>query len=343
MEGSGFKPRFHDRNDYGFELSVYTWAHIVSQMAVIVMPGLRGRDILALAELSSKEIVLILKQSIQLRRVKRPRQYLRGKTVAMIFQKPSTRTRVSFESAVSELGGHPINLSWNEMQLGRGETISDTARVLDRYVDVIMARVFSHHDLEQLAEFAEAPVVNGLSDKAHPCQILADLMTLKQYKRRLEGLKLAYVGDGNNVCNSLLVGCAKTGVSISVASPEGYRPDPDAVKFAKEAAQESGAHIEVTSDPVGAVENSDAVYTDTFVSMGMEKEKDERERIFIPRYQVNEELFARAKPDAIFMHCLPAHRGEEVTNAVIDGPMSAVWDQAENRLHSSKGVLSLIV
>jgi len=268
---------------------------------------------------------------------------LRGKTVAMIFQKPSTRTRVSFESAVSELGGHPINLSWNEMQLGRGETISDTARVLDRYVDVIMARVFSHHDLEQLAEFAEAPVVNGLSDKAHPCQILADLMTLKQYKRRLEGLKLSYVGDGNNVCNSLLVGCAKTGVSISVASPEGYRPDPNAVKFAKEAAQESGAHIEVTSDPVGAVENSDAVYTDTFVSMGMEKEKEERERIFIPRFQVNEELFARAKPDAIFMHCLPAHRGEEVTDAVIDGPRSAVWDQAENRLHSSKGVLSLIV
>jgi ornithine carbamoyltransferase len=307
------------------------------------MPGLRGRDILALSELSPKEINLILKQSIQLRRVRRPRQYLRGKTVAMIFQKPSTRTRVSFETAVAKLGGHAINLSWNEMQLGRGETIEDTARVLDRYVDVIMARVFSHHDLEQLAEFADAPVVNGLSDKAHPCQILADLMTLKQLKKRLEGLKLAYVGDGNNVCNSLLVGCAKTGVSMSVARPEGYGPDPDAVKAAKEAAQESGAEIEVTTDPVAAVENSDAVYTDTFVSMGMEKEKEERERIFIPRYQVNEELFAQAKPDAIFMHCLPAHRGEEVTGAVIDGPRSAVWDEAENRLHSSKGLLSLIV
>ena len=307
------------------------------------MPGLKGRDILTLAELSPKEISLILKQSIQLRRVKRPRQYLRGNTVAMIFQKPSTRTRVSFETAVAELGGHPINLSWNEMQLGRGETIGDTARVLDRYVDLIMARVFSHQDLEQLAKFAEAPIVNGLSDKAHPCQILADLMTLKQYKKRLGGLKLAYVGDGNNVCNSLLVGCAKTGVSMSVARPDGYGPDPDAIKFAEEAAQESGAHIEVTTDPLVAVANADAVYTDTFVSMGMEREKAEREQIFIPRYQVNEELFAKAKPDAIFMHCLPAHRGDEVTDAVIDGPRSAVWDQAENRLHSSKGLLSLIV
>ncbi len=296
-----------------------------------------------MAELSPREINLILKQSIRLRRVKKPRQYLRGKTVAMIFQKPSTRTRVSFETAVAELGGHPINLSWSEMQLGRGETIGDTARVLDRYVDVIMARVFSHHDLEQLAEFAEVPVVNGLSDMAHPCQILADLMTLKQYKKRLEGLKLAYVGDGNNVCNSLLVGCAKTGVSMSVARPEGYGPDTQAVRFAEEAAQESGAEIEVTTDPITAVENSDAVYTDTFVSMGMEKEKEERERIFIPKYQVNEELFTRAKPDAIFMHCLPVHRGEEVTDAVIDGPRSAVWDEAENRLHSSKGLLSLIV
>lgn len=296
-----------------------------------------------MAELSPREINLILKQSIRLRRVKKPRQYLRGKTVAMIFQKPSTRTRVSFETAVAELGGHPINLSWSEMQLGRGETIGDTARVLDRYVDVIMARVFSHHDLEQLAEFAEVPVVNGLSDMAHPCQILADLMTLKQYKKRLEGLKLAYVGDGNNVCNSLLVGCAKTGVSMSVARPEGYGPDTQAVRFAEEAARESGAEIEITTDPITAVENSDAVYTDTFVSMGMEKEKEERERIFIPKYQVNEELFTRAKPDAIFMHCLPVHRGEEVTDAVIDGPRSAVWDEAENRLHSSKGLLSLIV
>ncbi|HZD12072.1 MAG TPA: ornithine carbamoyltransferase [Candidatus Binatus sp.] len=307
------------------------------------MPALKGRDILALAELSPKEINLILRQSIQLRRVKRPRQYLRGKTVAMIFQKPSTRTRVSFETAVAELGGHPIYLSWTEMQLGRGETIGDTARVLDRYVDVIMARVFSHHDLVQLATFSDAPVVNGLSDKAHPCQILADLMTLKQHKKRLEGLKLAYIGDGNNVCNSLLVGCAKSGVNISVARPDGYGPDPEAVKAARETGAETGVHVEITEDPLIAVKDADAVYTDTFVSMGMEKEKEERERTFLPRYQVNEELFSHAKPGAIFMHCLPAHRGEEVTDDIIDGPRSVVWDEAENRLHTAKGLLSLIV
>lgn len=307
------------------------------------MPGLKGRDILALAELSPKEINLILKQSIQLHRVKRPRQYLRGKTVAMIFQKPSTRTRVSFETAVAELGGHPIYLSWNEMQLGRGETIADTARVLDRYVDVIMARVFAHTDLEQLAKYADAPIVNGLSDRSHPCQILADLMTLKQSKRQLEGLKLAYVGDGNNVCNSLMVGCAKAGVSISVGRPEGYGPDPEAIRIAKEAAAESGAKLEVTDDPVVAVREADAIYTDTFVSMGMEKEKEERERVFMPKYQVNDELFSKAKPDAIFMHCLPAHRGQEVTDDVMDGPRSVVWQEAENRLHTAKGLLSLIV
>jgi len=276
-------------------------------------------------------------------RLKRPPQRLRGKSVAMIFQKPSTRTRVSFETAVSQLGGHPVNLSWNEMQLGRGETISDTAKVLDRYVDAIMARVFSHNDLLELAENAKAPVINGLSDKYHPCQILADLLTLMQYKKKLKGLKLAYVGDGNNVCNSLLIGCAKIGVNISVARPEGYGPDGQAVKLAEEAAARSGSHVDITEDAEVAVEGSDAVYTDTFVSMGMEKEKDARLQLFIPKYQVNKSLFSRAKPDAIFLHCLPAHRGEEVTKDVIDGPNSAVWDEAENRQHTSKGLLSLIV
>ncbi len=261
----------------------------------------------------------------------------------MIFQKPSTRTRVSFEAAVAELGGHPVYLSWNEMQLGRGETIGDTARVLDRYVDVIMARVFAHRDLEDLATYADAPVVNGLSDRSHPLQILADLMTLKEQKKRLEGLKVAYVGDGNNVCNSLMVGCAKAGVSISVGRPEGYGPDPEAQRIAEKAAKESGAMVLVTSNPVEAVKNADAVYTDTFISMGMEKEKEARERAFMPEYQVNEELFSSAKPDAIFMHCLPAHRGQEVTDEVIDGPRSVVWDEAENRLHTARGLLSLIV
>ncbi len=261
----------------------------------------------------------------------------------MIFQKPSTRTRVSFETAVYQLGGHPLNLGWNEMQLGRGETISDTAKVLDRYVDAIMARVFSHSDLVELAENAKVPVINGLSDRYHPCQILADLLTLMQHKKRLKGLKLAYVGDGNNVCNSLIIGCAKTGVNVSVARPNGYGPDQEAVKLAEEATTQFGSTVQITDDPEEAVKGSDAVYTDTFVSMGMEKEKEARLQLFVPKYQVNKSLFSLAKPDAIFLHCLPAHRGEEVTRDVIDGPTSVVWDEAENRQHTSRGLLSLTI
>ncbi|HEV2119852.1 MAG TPA: ornithine carbamoyltransferase [Candidatus Bathyarchaeia archaeon] len=307
------------------------------------MVGLKGRDILSLVELSPREIDLILKRSSIMARQKRVLQQLKGKAVALIFQKPSTRTRVSFETAVAQLGGHPVYLSWNEMQLGRGETISDTAKVLDRYVRAIMARVYSHDDLVVLAENTDAPVINGLSDKHHPCQILADLLTLIQYKKRLKGLKLAYVGDGNNVCNSLLIGCAKIGVNISVARPQGYGPDPEAIRHAQEAAEASGASISITEDPEEAVKAADAVYTDTFVSMGMEKEKEARLSMFIPKYQVNRTLLSHAKPGAIFLHCLPAHRGEEVTGDVIDGPQSVVWDEAENRLHTAKGLLSLIL
>ncbi len=307
------------------------------------MVGLKGRDILSLVELSSREIDLILKRSAILARRTRVPQQLKGKTVALIFQKPSTRTRVSFETAVTQLGGHPIYLSWNEMQLGRGETISDTAKVLDRYVNAIMARVYSHDDLVLLAENADAPVINGLSDKHHPCQILADLLTLIQYKKRLKGLKLAYIGDGNNVCNSLLIGCAKTGVDIAVARPPGYGPDPEAIKHAEEAARTSGASVSIVEDPEEAVKGTDAIYTDTFVSMGMEKEKDTRLSTFIPKYQVTRTLLSHAKHGAIFLHCLPAHRGEEVTEDVIDGPQSAVWDEAENRLHTARGLLSLIL
>ena len=307
------------------------------------MPGLKGRDILSLVELSSKEIDLVLKRSALLARQKRSPQLLKGKTVALIFQKPSTRTRISFETAVAQLGGHPIYLSWNEMQLGRGETISDTARVLERYVDAIMARVYSHEDLVTLAETADIPVVNGLSDRSHPCQILADLLTLVQYKKRLKGLKLAYIGDGNNVCNSLLVGCAKTGVNITVARPQGYGPDPDAVRNAKKAAEQTGSTVNITEDSAEAAKDADAIYTDTFVSMGMEAEKETRLSTFIPKYQVNKQLISLAKPGAIFLHCLPAHRGDEVTEEVIDGPQSAVWDEAENRLHTAKALLSLIL
>ena len=307
------------------------------------MVGLKGRDILSLVELSAREIDLVLKHSAVLARRTRIPQQLKGKTVALIFQKPSTRTRVSFETAVAQQGGHPIYLSWNEMQLGRGETISDTAKVLDRYVNAITARVYSHDDLVVLAENAEVPVINGLSDKHHPCQILADLLTLIQYKKRLKGLKIAYVGDGNNVCNSLLIGCAKTGVDIAVARPRGYGPDPEAIKHAEEAARTSGATVSIVEDPEEAVKGTDAIYTDTFVSMGMEKEKDTRLSTFIPKYQVTRTLLSHAKPGAIFLHCLPAHRGEEVTEDVIDGSQSAVWDEAENRLHTARGLLSLIL
>ena len=307
------------------------------------MPGLKGRDILSLDELSSKEIDLVLKRSALLARQKRTPQLLKGKTVALIFQKPSTRTRISFETAVAQLGGHPIYLSWSEMQLGRGETISDTARVLERYVDAIMARVYSHEDLVTLAETADIPVINGLSDRSHPCQILADLLTLIQYKKRLKGLKLAYIGDGNNVCNSLLVGCAKTGVNITIARPQGYGPDPDAVRNAKKAAEQTGSTVNITEDSAEAAKDADAIYTDTFVSMGMETEKETRLSTFIPKYQVNKQLMSLARPGAIFLHCLPAHRGDEVTEEVIDGPQSAVWDEAENRLHTAKALLSLIL
>jgi len=305
------------------------------------LAGLKGRDILSLVELSPKEIDLILRRASIFSRRKRVPQQLKGKTVALIFQKPSTRTRVSFETAVAQLGGHPIYLSWNEMQLGRGEKISDTAKVLDRYVDAMMARVYSHDDLVVLAENADAPVFNGLSDKHHPMQALADLLTLIQYKKRLKGLKLAYIGDGNNICNSLLIGCAKTGVNIAVARPLGYGPDPEAVKHAEEAAATSGASISIVESPEEAVKGADAIYTDTFVSMGMEKEKETRLSTFIPKYQVNRELLSHAKPGAIFLHCLPAHRGEEVTEDIIDSPQSAVWDEAENRLHTARGLLSL--
>jgi ornithine carbamoyltransferase len=307
------------------------------------LAGLKGRDILSLVELAPREIDLILKRSSVLAGLRRVPQQLKSKTVALIFQKPSTRTRVSFETAVAQLGGHPIYLSWNEMQLGRGETISDTAKVLDRYVNAIMARVYAHDDLVVLAENAESPVINGLSDRHHPCQILADLLTLIQYKKRLKGLKLAYVGDGNNVCNSLLIGCAKTGVNIAVARPQGYGPDPEAVKHANDAAEASGASVSIMEDPEEAVKAADAIYTDTFVSMGMEREKETRLSTFIPKYQVNRALLSHAKPGAIFLHCLPAHRGEEVTEEVIDGPQSAVWDEAENRLHTARGLLSLIL
>lgn len=310
------------------------------------MAKLKGKDILSLVELTKESILDIVKQAGKLKKRRRALTTtiaLRPKVLAMIFQKPSTRTRISFETAMRQLGGHAINLNWNELQLSRGETIADTARVLSRYVDAIMARVYSHGDLVELAENATIPVINGLSDLYHPCQILADLLTILEKKKRLEELKLAYVGDGNNICNTLLVGCSKVGMDISVAHPEGYGPHEEAIGLAGEFSKSSGSKVELTVEPEIAAKDADVVYTDTFVSIGQEAERDRRLSTFLPKYQVTEETFRVAKPDAVFMHCLPAHRGEEVTDTVIDGPRSVVWDEAENRLHVQKAILLSLI
>jgi ornithine carbamoyltransferase len=268
---------------------------------------------------------------------------LYGKSVALIFQKSSTRTRVSFEVAVNQLGGHAVYLGWGEAQLGRGETIADTARVLSRYVDAVVARVYRQTDLEEMAKHASIPVINALSDLYHPCEIISDLYTLWEKRGSLEGLKVAYVGDGNNVCNSLLIGCSKMGVNISVACPAGYEPFSKAVELARKNSEMSGSTVEILREPVEAVKDADVVYTDTFVSMGDEAEREERLRVFLPEYQVTSELFKHAAENALFMHCLPAHRNEEVTDDVIDGPRSVVWDEAENRLHTAKAILAQII
>ncbi|MBU7007404.1 ornithine carbamoyltransferase [Phosphitispora fastidiosa] len=305
--------------------------------------GLRGKDLLALYSLTREEIWAIMKVAQDLKTKQKKGEahpILNGKTLGMIFTKSSTRTRVSFEVAMHQLGGYPLFLSGQELQLGRGETIADTAKVLSRYLDGIMIRTFAHSDVEELAKYASIPIINGLTDLNHPCQILADFQTILEHKGCLEGLKLAYVGDGNNVCHSLLNGCAKVGMHISAAVPEGYEPSQEIVRIARADAVETRAVIEITDDPFKAVKDADIVYTDVWASMGQEEEHAERLKIFEP-YQVNEELVSVAKPDYLFMHCLPAHRGEEVSAGVIDGPNSVVFDEAENRLHAQKAVLAL--
>ena len=267
-----------------------------------------------------------------------PHRLLEGKTLGMIFSKSSTRTRVSFEVGMYQLGGTSLFLSQNDIQLGRGESIYDTANVLSRYLDGIMIRTFNQEDVEDLARFGSIPVINGLTDSMHPCQIMADLLTVYENKGSLKGLKLAYVGDGNNIVNSLLQGCAKTGINISVASPKGYWCLPDIAEKAQDDAAKMGSKICMTEDPEKAVHDADVVVTDTWVSMGQETEKESRIKTFMP-YQVNDKLFAHAKQDAIFLHCLPAYRGYEVTDSVIDGPRSLIFDEAENRLHAQKAIL----
>jgi ornithine carbamoyltransferase len=297
------------------------------------------RHLLSLAELSTRDIQTIFRAAARIKA--RPARYasiLRGKTVAMIFQKPSTRTRVSFETGIYQMGGNSLYLAPNDLQLGRGETVGDTARVLSRFVDSMVARVYAQEDVEEMARCGSVPVINGLSDRFHPCQAIADYFTLLEKKRDLRGLKLAYVGDGNNVANSLIEGAAKLGVYFSIACPDGYEPDPEVIKEARKAARKTKTRIEVVRKPSQAVRGADAVYTDVWTSMGQEAEEQKRRLIF-QEYQVSTALFRQAKPDAVFMHCLPAHRGDEVASEVMDSAGSIVFDQAENRLHTQKAML----
>jgi len=319
---------------------------IKNDLIFILVKLMKGRSILSLMELNSKEIEKILDLAIMLKREAKQglfRKLLKGKVLAMVFQKPSTRTRVSFDVAMLQLGGHAINLSSSELQLGRGESIEDTARTLSRYVDAIMARVYSHEDVVRLARASSVPVINGLSDHYHPAQILADLQTLLEAKGKLKGLKVAWVGDGNNVCNTWLIGAALMGIDISVATPKDYRPLKEAIDNAQRIAKDTGSRIEILYEPRMAVKDADCVITDSIVSMGFDHEREKRSKIFLPKYQVNDELMNRAKTDAVFMHCLPAKRGEEVTDDVIDGPKSLVWDEAENRLHTQKALLCYLL
>ena len=303
------------------------------------------KHLISVHDLGSNEINEIFKLSARLKaELKQGIEHhiLKGKTLGMIFTKSSTRTRVSFEAGMYQLGGYPMFLSANDIQLGRGETIYDTAKVLSRYIDGIMIRTYKQSDVEDLARYGTIPVINALTDLMHPCQILADLFTVYELKGGLKGLKLAYVGDGNNVANSLLHGCAKVGMDIAVASPRGFECNAQIIREATEDAEKSGARITLTEDPVEAVSGADVVYTDTWVSMGMEAEKEERVKIFMP-YQVNGTLFANARKDAIFLHCLPAYREYEVTGEIIDGPQSMVFEEAENRLHVQKAVMVMLM
>jgi ornithine carbamoyltransferase len=300
---------------------------------------LKTKNLLTLSEISKKEFSQLIDYSIKLKKELKKggnKPLLKNKTLTMIFQKPSTRTRVSFEIGMFQLGGNAINLSSNDMQLSRGESIEDTAKTLSGYTDCIMARVYDHEMLEKLAEHSDVPVINGLSDSFHPCQILADFMTIKENKGKLKGLKIAWIGDGNNVCNSMIYGCALADAKMSVATPKGFEPSKDVVSEARKSTE-----IEITSDPKEAIKNADVVVTDTFSSIHNRDPK--RTKKFLPKYQVNSELMKLAKKNAIFMHCLPAKRGSEVTSSVIDGPQSVVWDEAENRLHSQKALLVFLI
>ncbi len=306
---------------------------------------LKGKDFLTLADFSTEEIRLFLDAAHELKKELKagiPHPVLKGKTLGMIFHKPSTRTRVSFEVGMYQLGGYPLFLSAQELQLRRGESVGDTARTLSRYLDGIMIRTFAQEDLEELAAYASIPVINGLTDLVHPTQALADIMTVEEHKGKLHGLKLAFIGDGNNVAHSLLHICAKVGMKMVIACPAGYEPDPRVMAEAQADAAKTGASLEVIEDPAAAVKEADVVYTDLWASMGQEGEQEARRRVF-SRYQVNSALLRNAAPDVIVLHCLPAHRGEEITDEVMDGPHSVVFEEAENRLHMHKAIMALVM
>jgi ornithine carbamoyltransferase len=308
--------------------------------------SLSKKDLLSLSDLRADEISRILKLASKLKRQHKAgsiRPVLRGKSLGMLFQKPSTRTRVSFEVGMNQLGGDAVYLSTNDIQLSRGESIEDTAKTLSLYLDCIMARVYDHTDVQKLASYASVPVINGLSDSFHPCQILADLLTIQEQKKKLKGIRLAWLGDGDNVCNDLLIGCAKTGIHMTAACPRGYFPMEEAITLAQSEAKKSGAQIAITEDPLVAAKDADVVVTGTFISIGKEEEKATREATFLPKYQVNSGIMKLANSDAIFMHCLPAKRGQEVTSDVIDGKQSVVWSEAENRMHVQKALLCLLM
>ncbi|MGC1425526.1 MAG: ornithine carbamoyltransferase [Nitrosotalea sp.] len=299
----------------------------------------KTKDLLTLNELSKHELLEIIENAINLKKdlkkgISKP--LLKNKTLAMIFQKPSTRTRVSFETGMFQMGGHALNLSADDLQLKRGETIEDTAKTLSRYVDLIMARVYLHDEVEILSKNATVPVINGLSDSFHPCQILADLMTIKEKKKKLGGLKIAWIGDGNNVCNSMIYGCAKVSIDINIATPKGYEPNQDVIKDSK-----NFIDIQLLRNPELAVKDADVVVTDTFVSI--HHQATDRAKDFLPRFQVTANLMKKANHDAIFLHCLPAKRGQEVTSDVLDGPQSVIWDEAENRLHAQKALMAFLL
>lgn len=306
---------------------------------------MKGKSLLTIHELSLEEVwqIFELSKSLKEKRLSgEPHRLLDGKKLGMIFSKPSTRTRVSFEVGIFELGGTGLYFNQNDLQLKKSENVSDTAKVLSRYLDGIMIRTFDHQDVVDLATFGSIPIINGLTDLHHPCQVLADLFTILEKKRTLEGLKLAYIGDGNNMAHSLLHGCAKVGMNISIASPSGYTPLDSVVAESQKDAKYMGSTIEILNDPITAVEDADIVYTDVWASMGQEKEALERKAKFM-KYQINPALAKHAKDDYLFMHCLPAHRGDEVVNEVIDSANSVVFDEAENRLHVQKSVMALVM